>query len=182
MQQSTIVDLVTLSRQNDAMAFRKLVEAHQSMVFALAFRILCNEDDARDIVQETFIKVWKHLDQYNTKMKFSTWIYSIATNLCLDQLKSAKRRLFDPLITKSTLENFISVENNEQSLINSELADIISGLTNELSPKQKMVFTLRDLEGLEIEEIIEITCLSAEKIKSNLYLARQYIRKKLENF
>jgi RNA polymerase sigma-70 factor (ECF subfamily) len=72
-------------------------------------------------------------------------------------------------------------EDLERTLINAELALIISSLTNDLTPKQKLVFTLRDLEGLEIAEIETITRLSAAKIKSNLYLARQYIRKKIEN-
>lgn len=75
----------------------------------------------------------------------------------------------------------ITDEDLERTLINAELALIISSLTNDLTPKQKLVFTLRDLEGLEIAEIETITRLSAAKIKSNLYLARQYIRKKIEN-
>jgi RNA polymerase sigma-70 factor (ECF subfamily) len=181
MQQSTVVELVMLSRQSDAKAFRKLVEAHQYMVYSLAFRMLCNEDDAMDVVQETFIKVWKHLNAYKTEMKFTTWLYSIASNVCLDQLKSARRKPINPIDTQNIVENIISDENNEQKLINSELAIIINGFTAQLSPKQKLVFTLRDLEGLEIKEIIEITGLEPEKIKSNLYLARQFIRKNLES-
>lgn len=181
MLQSTINDLVLLSRQNDANAFRKLVEVHQSMVFTLAFRLLCDEDDAKDIVQETFIRIWKHLDRFNTAMKFSTWMYSITTNLCYDQLKNAKRKPVDRINTPNLLAQFIADENIEQSVINSELAAIIRDMTSGLSPKQKLVFTLRDLEGLEIDEIQTITGMSADKIKSNLYLARQCMRKKLEN-
>jgi RNA polymerase sigma-70 factor, ECF subfamily len=182
MLQSTINELVELSRENDANAFRKLVEAHQSMAFTLAFRLLCDEDDAKDIVQETFIRIWKHLDRYNTAMKFSTWLYSITTNLCFDQLKMAKRRPIDKLNSQDLLVKFITDENGEQHFINKELAAIIKEMTTGLSPKQKLVFTLRDLEGLEIDEIQTITHMSADKIKSNLYLARQCIRKKLENF
>ncbi len=181
MQQSNIADLVILSRQNDSQAFRKLVEAHQYMVFSLAFRMLCNEDDARDATQETFIKVWKNLHRYNTEMKFTTWLYAIATNICLDQLRKAKHKPNARLSYENVTENFISDENNEQKLINKQLSEIISGLSADLSPKQKMVFTLRDLEGLEIDEIVEITGLPATKIKSNLFLARQSIRKKLDN-
>jgi RNA polymerase sigma-70 factor (ECF subfamily) len=181
MLQSTINDLVLLSRQNDANAFRKLVEAHQSMVFSLAFRLLCDEDDAKDIVQETFIRIWKHLDKFNSTMKFSTWVYSITTNLCYDQLKNAKRKPVDRINSPKLVSQFISDENNELSVINSELAAIIRQMTSGLSPKQKLVFTLCDLESLELIEIQTITGLSANKIKSNLYLARQFIRKKLEN-
>lgn len=181
MLQASLKELIVLCRQNDAGAFRKLVESHQPMVYSLAFRMLCNEEDARDIVQETFIKVWKYLPRYNTELKFTTWLYAISTNLCYDKLKAAKRKPVTRPFDLESLNRFTANENPEQTFVNKELADLISLLTGELTPKQKMVFTLRDLEGLEIEEIESITKLSAGKIKSNLYLARQYIRKRLDN-
>lgn len=181
MHQATVNELIYLSMQDDAHAFRKLVEAHQSMVYTLAFRLLCNEEDAKDIVQETFIKVWKHLDSFKPELKFSTWLYTIAANQCYDKLKKAKHNFTLSLDNLNAISEFISNENIESTVINTELAQIISSLTGGLTPKQKLVFTLRDIEGLEIEEIETITGLSAGKIKSNLYLARQYIRKKIEN-
>lgn len=180
MHPSNITELIILSSGKDAEAFRKLVEAHQAMVYSLAFRLLCDDEEAKDIVQETFIKVWNHLHRYNTEMKFTTWLYSITTNLCYDRLKAKKRKTTFSLSDQNILNELISNENIEKTLINAELSTIIQLLTDELTPKQKLVFTLRDLEGLEIEEIVKITGLSAEKIKSNLYLARQYIRKKIE--
>jgi RNA polymerase sigma-70 factor (ECF subfamily) len=181
MHQSTVTELINLSRQNDSQAFRKLVEAHQSMVYTLAFRLLCNDEDAKDIVQETFIRAWKHLDNFKPELKFSTWLYTIAANQCYDKLKKAKHNYILRLDDPNVISEFISNENIEKTMINTELALIISSLTRNLTPKQKLVFTLRDLEGFEIEEIISITSLSASKIKSNLYLARQFIRKKIEN-
>jgi RNA polymerase sigma-70 factor (ECF subfamily) len=181
MHQSTIKELISLSRQNDAQAFRQLVEAHQSMVYTLAFRLLCNDEDAKDVVQETFIKVWKHLDSFNTELKFSTWLYSITAHQCYDILKKAKHNSILRIDDQERIREFISSENLETTLINAELSHIITSLTRDLTPKQKLVFTLCDLEGLEVEEIKSITSLSAGKIKSNLYLARQYIRKRVEN-
>ena len=81
-------ELISRSRQNDGNAFRQLVEGHQSMVYSLAYRLLCNEEEARDAVQETFIKVWLNLKIFDTNRKFSTWVYAIAANLCYDKLKS----------------------------------------------------------------------------------------------
>lgn len=181
MHQSTVQELIDLSRQNDAKAFRKLVEAHQSMVYTLAFRLLCNDEDAKDIVQETFIKMWKHLDRYNADFKFSTWLYSIAAHLCYDKLRKAKQIYSLRIDDQNIIREFISNENIEQTVINAELSNIISSLTRDLTPKQKLVFTLSDLEGLDVVEIKSITGLSAAKIKSNLYLARQFIRKIVEN-
>lgn len=181
MHQSTVKELIVLSRKNDEQAFRKLVEAHQSMVYTLAFRLLCNDEDAKDAVQETFIRAWKHLGSFNLELKFSTWLYTIAANQCYDKLRKAKHTITLRLEDQNVIREFISDENPEKNLLNTELAQIISSLTVGLTPKQKLVFTLRDLEGLEIEEIITITGLSAAKIKSNLYLARQYIREKIES-
>jgi RNA polymerase sigma-70 factor (ECF subfamily) len=183
MLQSDITELVNQSIQGNEHAFRKLVETHQAMTYSLAFRMLCDEDEAKDIVQETFIKVWKHLSRYDTNLKFSTWLFAISSNLCYDRLRVLKRKKIFRTIDMENLNqfDFQSSENIESCVINSELAKIIALLTHELSPKQKLVFTLRDLEGLEVSEIESITGLTTEKIKSNIYLARQFIRKKLEN-
>jgi RNA polymerase sigma-70 factor (ECF subfamily) len=181
MEKSTLNDLIEKSRGNDEKAFRKIVESYQSMIYSLSFRLLCDEEDAKDIVQDTFVKVWMNLSGFETDRTFSTWLYTITTNLCLDKLKSSKCKLQSKAID-DTLNNLLSIENTEQKLINSELAEIILTLTNELTPKQKIVFTLRHLEELEVEEIVQITGMSPGKIKSNLFLARQTIRKKLQKY
>jgi RNA polymerase sigma-70 factor, ECF subfamily len=182
MQQQDISELIFQSRQQDLNAFRQLVEIHQPMVYRLAFRLLYNEDDARDATQETFIRVWKYLHRFDLTMRFSTWLYKITTNICYDRIRALKRRnnilSFD--MDHALLLNQPSSDNIETALIYQEMAALVKILTEELTPKQKLVFTLRDLEGLEVEEIVTITGLSPAKIKSNLYCARQYIRQKLE--
>lgn len=181
MDQSTLNNLIELSMQNDDKAFRQIVENYQSMIYSLAFRLLCNEEEAKDTVQETFIRVWINLARYQTDKTFSTWLYKIATNLCLDKLKSSKRFYQNGNIDE-TLNNLIASENVEQTIINSELGNIIHRLTNELTPKQKVVFTLSYLEELGVDEIVQITGMTPGKIKSNLFLARQSIRIKLEKY
>ena len=180
MDKSSLNNLITSCLRNDQKAFREIVECYQSMIYSLSFRMLCNEEEARDTVQETFIKVWVNLRSYQSDKKFSTWIYTIASNLCLDKLKSSKHSKYSGSIDEK-INDLISTDNIEQAIINTELAEIILRLTGELTPKQKIVFTLRYLEEIEMEEIREITGMTAEKIKSNLYLARQSIRIKLEN-
>jgi len=180
MDNSSLNELILLSKRNDHQAFRKIVEYYQSKIYSLAFRLMSDDDDAKDIAQETFLRVWMHLSGFDTQRKFSTWIYAIATNLCLDKLKSPKH-CYRSVMLDDSLNELISSENVEQNLINSELSNIILALTNDLTNKQKIVFTLRDIEELEVEEITQITGLSANKIKSNLFLARQAIRNKLKN-
>lgn len=181
MDQQTANKLIQHSINGDDNAFRKLVEAHQQFVYAVAFRLLCNEFDAEEATQETFIKIWKKLNSFKNEMRFTTWLYKVAINICYDKIKTTKRfrnRIeFD--FDHSIILNQASFENIENSLINREQAEIIRFLTGELTPKQKLVFTLTELECLTTDEIITITGLSSEKIKSNLYCAKQNIKEKL---
>jgi RNA polymerase sigma-70 factor, ECF subfamily len=178
MDETTLMTLMEASAQNDEKAFRQLVEGCQSKAYTLAFRMLCNEEDARDMVQETFLRIWLNRTSYLPEKKFTTWMYAIATNLCLDKIKSSKRFVRSPFLDE-TLKQVASAEDVEQAVIDSELGALIRTLTLELTPKQKAVFTLRDLEGLEVEEIAQITGLSPGNIKSNLFLARQNLRKRM---
>ncbi|WP_280744696.1 MULTISPECIES: sigma-70 family RNA polymerase sigma factor [unclassified Parabacteroides] len=180
MEQERILHIITQSRQGDEKAFATLVREYQPLVFRLTFRLLCNEDDARDAVQETFIKVWLSLDKYDRRFRFSTWIYTIASNIVYDRLRKQQPILLDttdindlPLIADNDIE---------KSLNNQELRNLILYLTAKLTPSQRLVFTLRDLEGLDTDEVTTITGLSADKIKSNLYLARKYIREQLKSY
>lgn len=181
MDKSDLRNLIELSKQNDQKSFRKIVEEYQYMIYSLSFRLLCNEEEAKDIVQETFLKIWLNLSNYNPDKKFSTWIYTIATNLCLDKLKSPKKIISNEL-SDIISTHLISSDYADKQLLNRELGDLILMITSGLTPKQKLVFTLNCLEGLEVGEIVEITGLTPEKIKSNLFLAKQNIRYKLEKY
>ncbi len=162
-------------------AFRKLVENFQSYAYSLSFRILCQKQDAEDVVQEGFIKIWKHIGQYDPEQKFTTWMYKIITNTALDKLKSEKRSRFTSL-SGNHIENMLkSDDDTVQSMVNRELGAIIHTLAGHLPEKQKLVFILRDLQGLSSEETQEILDISETSVKSNLYHARQLIRKQLEH-
>ncbi len=181
MDKSILNTLIEGSIRRDEKAFRMIVEEYQYMIYSVSFRLLCNEEDAKDAVQETFVKVWLNLHTYNANQQFSTWLYAVSTNLCIDKLKKASNKYHKTVIDEK-ITNLFSTENSDQKLLNTELGEIIQSLTNELSPKQRTVFTLVYLEELGMDEITLITGLTTEKIKSNLYLARQAIRKKLENY
>jgi len=176
----TLNELITRCKHNDGNAFRQLVECHQPMLYSLAFRLLCNEEEAKDAVQESFIKVWLNLKSFDTSRKFSTWVYAIATNLCYDKLKSGKH--FSKCLPAETLNEVLSIDDVEKKMIDAELGALIATLTDELTPKQKIVFILSDLEYLSTEEIVQISGMTASQIKSNLFLARQALRKKLKNY
>ncbi|MDR0688623.1 MAG: sigma-70 family RNA polymerase sigma factor [Prevotellaceae bacterium] len=180
MTREEMQQLAVNSQAGSTKAFELLVVELQPLIFRLAFRLLCSEDDAKDAVQETFIRVWQRLNRYNPQYLFSTWVYKIAVNLCYDRLRAAKQLPKRENCSVASWEENISLQSDaEAALINRELGEYIAHFTAGLTPKQKLVFTLRDVQGFGAEEVEKITGLSPEKIKSNLYLARKYIREKI---
>ncbi len=173
--------LVIQAQQGDLVAFQKLVEKHQHFVFTVAFRLLANAEDARDVAQETFVRVWKHLPAFDRHKSFTTWLYKIITNLCYDELRRAyRRRKCNPIEKESSLSQLTIRASLEDHVSNSELAQKICQLANGLQPRQRMVFVLRDLQDLDMQEIAEILDSSVSAVKSNLYYARLNIRKKMQ--
>lgn len=174
-------DMILLSRQGDLSAFQQLVEHYQHYAYILAFRLLGNDEDAKDAVQETFIRVWKHIKNFNLSSKFTTWLYRIVTNLCLDRIKAQKRknRVFSQDGEQNQLLVAGSEKNPEENCINKDLAGTIIHLSETLKPKQRVVFVLRDLQDLDMNEVARITGMSVNSVKSNLFYARRNIREKL---
>jgi RNA polymerase sigma-70 factor (ECF subfamily) len=173
--------LIEDAQKGNVTAFEKIVKYHQSYIYAIAFRFLCDEDDAEDVVQESFIRIWNHLKVFDPSMKFTTWMYKIVVNLCYDKAKSNKRRIrvFSRLNNNSFKEDCIDSTDMEQELMNKEIAVLIKSIADGLSEKQRMIFLLRDFQDLTIQEVVDITGMSESGIKTNLFFARQNIRKKL---
>lgn len=172
-------NLIELAKGGDHHAFRKIVEAHQGFAYAVAFRFVGNRNEAEDITQETFIKLWKNIGKYRSEIKLTTWLYKIIMNLCLDFLKSAQRN--QQLRTEDVESNheIVDLSTQEQKQDDAEMLGVIVELAKQLTPKQQSVFVLRDLEGLPVEEVAEITGMDQGQIKSNLYYARIKIREVL---
>jgi RNA polymerase sigma-70 factor (ECF subfamily) len=177
----TLEKLIEDAQKGNVTAFEKIVKYHQSYIYAIAFRFLCDEDDAEDVVQESFIRIWNHLKVFDPSMKFTTWMYKIVVNLCYDKAKSNKRRIrvFSRLNNNSLKEDCIDSTDMEQELMNKEIAVLIKSIADGLSEKQRMIFLLRDFQDLTIQEVVDITGMSESGIKTNLFFARQNIRKKL---
>jgi len=176
-----LVQLIEDAQKGDVMAFEKIVKDHQSYAYAIAFRFFCDEDDAEDVVQESFIRIWNHLKDFDSRMKFTTWMYKIVVNLCYDKAKSNKRRarVFAKSNDNSSKNDCVENFDIERDLTNKETAVLIKHIANGLSEKQRMIFLLRDLQDLTIQEVVDITGMSESAIKTNLFYARQNIRKKL---
>lgn len=171
-------------RRGDLSAFRSLVEEFQGYAFTLAFRVLCNEEEAKDVVQESFIRVWSNISRYDPAVKFTTWMYSIVIHLCYDSLRSKKRRGAAGLgdLDPSLLSSLSAGDNPERLYSNKELAAVIAALTEKLPPKQKIVFVLRDLQELSVHEVSDILHISQGSVKANLVYARKFLREQLTPF
>jgi RNA polymerase sigma-70 factor, ECF subfamily len=176
---NNIDELILKAQKGDKRAFRQIVDTHGRFAFAVAYKILLNEDDAKDAAQESFIKLWKYIGRYKFEAKFTTWFYKIVINMSLDKLKARKRQesIELPELSDSEIENSFGRGDREYS--NKELAEIITKLTARLSPKQRLVFTLRDLNGFDIDEVSESLSMSPGSVKSNLVYARRKIKEYL---
>jgi RNA polymerase sigma-70 factor, ECF subfamily len=176
-------ELIEECRNGDLHNFRKVVEKTTPMIFSVAFRILGDEDAARDIVQDTMVTIWQKLSRIKTVESYKTWAYRIALNKCYDQLRKQKRQKenrYDDQ-TWAIISNHISEEGITE-LENKENAQIINLLTNKLSQKQKAVFILSELEEMPAGEIAKITGMNRSAVKANLYYARKNIESLLQKY
>ena len=159
--------------KGDVHAFKTLVEKLQTYAYTLAFRILLNEEEAKDAVQDSFIKIWKNLRSYNGKYLFTTWMYRIVVNTCIDRLKEIKKQ------SEINSDSISESSNAEDSIINREMARQIRQLSKGLPEKQRIIFILNDLQGLSLDESSEVLNMAKGLVKSNLYYARKSIKEKL---
>jgi len=177
------IKLIEECRGGNLRNFRRLIELTSPFAFSVAFRMLGDEGQAKDVVQETMITIWQKLNKIKSAKGYKTWIYRIVVNKCYDQLRRIKRNP-EYIIDEKTwtlLSDRISEEPSYE-MENDEMARIIKLLTNRLSPKQKAVFVLSDIEELSHEEISEITGMSKSGIKANLHYARKNITEMVEKY
>lgn len=156
----------------DKQAFRMLVEKHQAFAYSLSYRFLLNQSDAQDITQEAFIRLWRNISRYRPEIKLTTWLYKIITNLCLDYLKSKHGKQSRRIQGIDTHRVIVEPAMADQQMLNVEFRTIVLKMAEQLTPKQKAVFILRDMEELEVKEVCDILSMSAANVKSNLYYAR----------
>ncbi len=182
-------ELVTLARTGDARSFSELVRRYEGKIFRLAQHITQNREDAEDVLQETFLKAYEHLDQFQGNSKFYTWIVRIAVNQALMKLRRRKTdrsvSLDETIDTgDDTLVREIAAwdENPEQQYSREELGGILEGAVASLEAPYRSVFVLRDIDELSTEETAEALGLSVPAVKSRLLRARLQLREKLTRY
>jgi RNA polymerase sigma-70 factor (ECF subfamily) len=174
------------ARRGDTDALTGLLRRYEGKIFRLALHITQNREDAEDVLQETFLKAFEHLDQFQGNSKFYTWIVRIAVNQALMKLRKRKSdravSLDEQLDTgEDTVAREIAAwdENPEQRYSREELNQILTSAVDDLTPIYRAVFVLRDIEELSTEETAEALNLSVPAVKSRLLRARLQLRDKL---
>lgn len=164
----------------DKSAFRRLVESYQQYAFSVAFRILCDEEEARDSVQEAFIKIWKNLHAYRASMPFRTWLSSIVTHTAIDRLRVISRQNQVSIHQVSDHLYGMNTDSFLERLENAEASRLIRAISDLLPEKQRLIFILRDIQGMSSSEVQLVLDLPESAVKSNLYYARNTVRKQLQ--
>jgi len=181
--------LVAKAREGDTAAYNQLMTRYSPKIYRLAKHITQHEEDAEDVLQETFLKAFEHLGDFQGQSKFYTWIVRIAVNESLMKLRKRKSDrtvpLDEPLDTgEDTVVREIAVwdENPEQKYSREELGQILDEAVQALKPVFRTVFVLRDIEELSTEETAEALGISIPAVKSRLLRARLQLREKLTRF
>lgn len=172
---SVPADLLQRIRAGDQEAFAELVRAHQSFAYALAMRYLRVHAEAEDVVQEAFLRVWRNIGGYDPAVKFSTWLYAIVTRLSIDRTRH-RRRWSLILVRRDDAPEPATGSSLTDDIHRAGLVRSVHRLVKRLPRVQRMVFTLRDLQDLSVEEVAAITGMTASTIKANLCHARRRLR------
>ncbi len=171
-------ELVRKSLEGDLSAFRRLMDSQQRYAYILAVRLLRDAEDANDVVQEAFVRVWRNLAAYSADVKFTTWLYTIVVHLSYDTLKkrSRKGRIFGYGATFFRHSEVADASDLQEKTERADLCDQILAKAQELPPMEKLVFHLRDVEDFTSEEVAGLTGISVGSVKTNLCYARKRIR------
>jgi RNA polymerase sigma-70 factor (ECF subfamily) len=167
------------ARQGDSEAFRALVERHSRSVFRLAFRMTGNEQDAEDVVQESFLRAYKQLGRFESRANFGTWLYRIVSNCSVDLMRAKQARhdqsrgdsLDEALDLPAT-----DLPNPERQAQSAEIQRRVQGALAALSPLERAAFTLRHYEGRSIEEISRTLGLGTSAAKHSVFRAVKKLR------
>jgi RNA polymerase sigma-70 factor (ECF subfamily) len=173
------------AQSGDSDAFRLLVEQHSRAVFRLAFRMTGNEQDAEDVVQETFLRAYRQLDKYEARASFSTWLYRIASNYSLDLIRMRKRhedkRERGNAEDRDILQTLpVDTPGPDRLVYSGQVQERVNEALNELSAQERTAFVLRHFEGMSIDEIGEALGTGTNATKHSIFRAVQKLRRSLE--
>ena len=177
--------LAARAAAGDEPAFEAIVTRYQARVFRLAFRMTGNEQDAEDVVQESFLRAFRQLAKFDERASFGTWLYRIATNCSLDLVRSKRRRSEQAAIIDPDREDPVQAlpsadPTPDRIALSSEVRGRVADAMNELSATERTAFVLRHFEGMSIEELSRVLECQPGAAKHSVFRAVQKLRRALE--
>ncbi len=175
-------DLAIRAREGDMLSFETLVTRKTPAVVSLARRIVGNGEDARDVAQMVFLRVWGEIHRYDQRFSLNTWLYRIATNLSIDFLRSARsrERAHGATLHLVREREEASAADASRTAEDAELVQLFEAVSGRLSEKQKAVFVLREMQDCETREIAQILGCGESTVRNHLFNARRILRKEME--
>lgn len=174
--------LITAITNGDTKAYTQLVDRYKDLIYTLALRMLKHREEAEEAAQDTFIKVFKSLDKFKGDSKFSTWIYKVAYNTCLDTIKKNKKHLNNVTIDAYTFNKLDTIDNALDNMINKERQTLIKQCIHKLPEDSSALLTLFYFEELSLDEISQIINVEANTVKVKLFRARKKLAVILEQY
>ena len=177
-------DLVTRSRGGDVESFNQLILRWERPIYALAYRVIGREEDARDVVQETFLRAFRALPGFKGEAKFSSWIYRIALNLCRDWIRRQRRT---PVVQMPEDAEAVErmairdpVDSSEDLVARKELSAVVAEAMAVLPEEQRTAIVLKEYHGMTFQEIAELQGVPLSTVKTRLYQGLAVLRRNLE--
>lgn len=183
-------ELIQQAQRGDVSAFEMLVHRYDKNVLGIAYSFSKNNEDAKDIYQEVFLRVFKSLKKFEFRSEFSTWLFRITTNVCITYKSQKKKRLIASLDeeveqlegeTKTLGDTISGDDETDSKAVGSDIGSHIENALEKLSPQQKLVFSLKHYDGYKIKEIASIMNCTEGTVKNYLFTATQRMRSNLKD-
>ncbi len=182
--------LILSAKDGNVGAFEQLVQKYDRKVFSIASLYVQSSEDAKDIYQEVFVRVYKGLGKFEFRSEFSTWLYRITTNVCLTHRAKSKKHMHSSLEEGHDDDDghgahlgdtIIDERATDQAMVNAEISENVDKALGVLSPRQRLVFTLRHFEGHKLREIAVMMSCSEGTVKKYLFTATEKMRMQLKD-
>lgn len=190
-ERATEVDLIHAAQRGDSGAFEQLVRSYDHNVLRMAFNLLHSEEDARDVYQEAFLRVYRNLPKFRFDCAFSTWLYRIVANLCLDQIRKRKVRKEEATAVQTASGEvdrlqFVAEQradvDPQRQFMSGEVNSRIRKVLDQLTPRERVVFEMRHFQGMRLRSIGDALGVTEEAAKNCLFRATQKMRAALGDF
>ena len=184
MEEQADVGLIADCQQGDSRAFRKVFEIYRDRVYALCRNMAGNEEDAEDLTQESFVWAFKNIGSFRAESAFGTWLYRIASNRCLGELRKRKPRFQSVEVMEE--QNVVALTatgpDPEQQLVRKEMVQRVEAAVAELPESQRLIFVMGTQMGMRYREVGEIVGCSEDAVKVRIHRARKRVRDAIKPF